>query len=230
MLSMQDLNIELGTGELWGTDNSSPIRPTSTWDDRHEGTSSQRQEISQPSLERFGSQSMDVEDRVNIHCTVDDDLRSLSVISAWEGEDERRNVDEVEARGESSRALQQHIQSSEGTSRYPLSHMFKDADQDSETVGLPNDTMAAPVVPPGSRFTTVVDRGTRMIIDIDDEDDDSEEGTESQDDQVSELISPILLLAPPDPSFVTDGRGRVVWSSSGFSKVDEHDSKTQSSR
>jgi hypothetical protein len=86
-----------------------------------------------------------------------------------------------------------------------------------------------------SRFSTVVDREeTRMIIDIDDDDDEDQSGREvedtsedevaSEDDVDSESIIPLGLPPPTlsEPPFLTDGRGRVVWSSSAANKAIGH--------
>ena len=59
------------------------------------------------------------------------------------------------------------------------------------------------------QFSTVVGREEQRDVNTDNEDDEG-----SNDEEVAETISvPPTTLSMPEPPFVTDGRGRVVWTS-----------------
>ncbi|EDR05631.1 uncharacterized protein LACBIDRAFT_294785 [Laccaria bicolor S238N-H82] len=58
------------------------------------------------------------------------------------------------------------------------------------------------------RFSTVVDREEQRDVNTDIEDDEG-----SNDEEVAATIVPPTTVSMPEPPFVTDGRGRVVWTS-----------------
>jgi hypothetical protein len=96
----------------------------------------------------------------------------------------------------------------------------------------PEETSAVPTASTSCRFSTTIDtEEARMIIDVDDggEGHTLKDGSDNEDDPDSGLILPLRARTPtlPEPPFVTDGRGRVIWSSSGVNKTVDHGSMTE---
>lgn len=73
----------------------------------------------------------------------------------------------------------------------------------------------------------------RVVIDIEEEEEEEENTSKDEsDDELPPLLpitdsKPVTQGRPPEPPFVTDGRGRVVWSSSGSTSSDVLPSQSQ---
>jgi hypothetical protein len=236
LTSLQDLNTS--RTDLSRGNTPPPLEPISAPEDPDEHEDGRRGETWPTPLAWLGFQ---VQDRGSTNDADadegDDDLPSLqSISSSSSGED--GHAGEVQARSDRSVATFEHgVDGREERSQWPLSRLLSGGIQTSETSAgasasrISGETSAPPAASSSSRFSTVVDREeTRMIIDIDDDDDDEnerniedtlEDEVKSEDDVDSELIIPLraTLLEPP---FVTDGRGRVVWSSSAANKAMDH--------
>ena len=154
----------------------------------------------------------------------DDDLPSLRSVSSsndsQDGHADHQNLD-----------IGQEVDH-----QWPLFHYLNGTIQTSEASitasasRISDETSTTPAASSSSRFSTVVDREeTQMIIGIDDDNSENKgevevDEVESEDDVDSELI--VTLGAPTstplEPPFVTDGRGRVVWSSPAANKAIDH--------
>jgi hypothetical protein len=97
----------------------------------------------------------------------------------------------------------------------------------------PGETSAAPAASSSSRFSTIIDiEEARMIVNVDDESEDQAEGTSKDESEPEDDLDPEFpprALTPTllEPPFVTDGRGRVIWSSSAANKAVDHGSMTE---
>ncbi|KAF5383685.1 hypothetical protein D9615_003649 [Tricholomella constricta] len=88
----------------------------------------------------------------------------------------------------------------------------------------PQNDDAARTTEVGSRFSTVVGREERLetYSDEDDGADDERPDEDEEDDIVpdrQELPPPAFTMPVAEPSFVTDGRGRVVWSNKDATEI-----------
>lgn len=154
-----------------------------------------------------------------------DDLPSLRSVSC---SSDSEDGDEVSL-DQSATAFEGDIrsveESHERTRRWPLLHLLSSALQTSETSPtasasrISDDSSTASMTSSSSRFSTVVDRENKGK-------DENQEGSEDDVDQ--ELVVPPRAPSPttPEPPFVTDGRGRVVWSSSAVNKATDYASHT----
>lgn len=232
--SLQDLNpssADLSRGNT----PPPPVEPIRAPEDEAEH---EYDRLEETNLEGHDSQAQDTSDGDNDD-EGDDDLPSLRSVSS-PSDSEAGHVDRLEAGpGRSVTTYEQDIgRREEGHERMSLFRLLSGAIQPSDiSASAASSTSLETSTPPGisssSRFSTVVDREeTRMIIDIDDDNEGESEGgvrNTSEDDVDTELIIPpcaprTTLLEPP---FVTDGRGRVVWTSSTASKGMDHDNTAE---
>jgi hypothetical protein len=171
----------------------------------------------------------------------DDDLPALESVSNSSESADEQSTDEESQEGEEEmpegpdqtvrafdlafRRTRSLETSPERASSWPLFRFWGGArrpadtlDAEAEQVGDTHATATS-----SRRFSTVVGREERMVIDIDDEDDDESDGEEeAEDDQsISDAKAPTPPpTVPQEPPFMTDGRGRVIWSNSGANKTD----------
>jgi hypothetical protein len=162
-------------------------------------------------------------------------LRSLSSSSSSSSSSsiEDEHTDQVEAASDPSQTLFEHVIGRGGVDhesmrQRPLFRWLGGGIQTSQA-SISSETGTLPTVPSSTRFRTVVDREeTRMIIDVDDDNDDESDENVEEDKVKSKdevIVEPLRTPTPTlsEPPFVTDGRGRVVWSSSAANKTMDHD-------
>lgn len=176
----------------------------------------------------------------------DDDLPSLeSVSNSSESEVEQSSdeseEDQVQQRPDQtvrafdlafrrSRSLET---SPERASSWPLFRFWGGARRSADVAGdAPDDqgndidgADTPPTATSSRRFSTIVGREERMVINVEDSDDgeegeetESSEDSDDDDQEDSDTKDPVLV--PQEPPFMTDGRGRVIWSNSGINKSD----------
>ena len=233
--SYQDLNTSRAD-LVRGNTPPPPLEPMHTPDEHEDG---RREEPPPPSAEWFGFQvqgtgstNLNGDDNGSID---DDDLPSLrSVSSSNDSEDGHAN--QVESGLDQSETTYELDTRREVDHHWPLFRylngtiQISEAPETASASGISSETNTTLAAPSSGRFSTVVDREeTRVIIDVDDDDngeveDTSEDEVESEDNVDSELIDPLSVptSTSSEPPFVTDGRGRVVWSSSTVNKTIQH--------